>query len=113
MSVTRRLARLRVPLGFAFGIAVVWLATPCWTSLVWGLPIAALGEALRIWAAGRGEPDHHDPEREAERDAEARQPAGDAHLSFSFMRSSRRSTAALTSSAPRSPRHHAAAVHRR
>ena len=52
MSVTRRLARLRVPLGFAFGIAVVWLATPCWTSLVWGLPIAALGEALRIWAAG-------------------------------------------------------------
>ena len=52
MSVTRRLARLRVPLGFAFGIMVMWLATPCWTSLVWGLPIAALGESLRIWAAG-------------------------------------------------------------
>ena len=52
MSVTRRLARLRVPLGFAFGIVVIWLATPCWTSLAWGLPIAALGEALRIWAAG-------------------------------------------------------------
>jgi protein-S-isoprenylcysteine O-methyltransferase Ste14 len=52
VSVTRRLARLRVPLGFAFAIVVVWLATPSWTSLQWGLPIAALGEALRVWAAG-------------------------------------------------------------
>jgi len=52
VSVTRRLARLRVPLGFAFGILVAWLATPSWASLAWGLPVAALGEALRIWAAG-------------------------------------------------------------
>jgi protein-S-isoprenylcysteine O-methyltransferase Ste14 len=52
MSVTRRLARLRVPLGFAFAVVVVWIATPTWTSLAWGLPIAALGEALRVWAAG-------------------------------------------------------------
>ena len=52
MSVTRRLARLRVPLGFAFAIVVVWIATPTGTSLAWGLPIAALGEALRVWAAG-------------------------------------------------------------
>lgn len=52
MSVTRRLARLRVPLGFAFAIVVAWLATPSWTSLAWGLPIAGIGEALRIWAAG-------------------------------------------------------------
>ena len=52
MSVTRRLARLRVPLGFAFGILVAWLATPSWLSLAWGLPIAGAGEALRIWAAG-------------------------------------------------------------
>jgi protein-S-isoprenylcysteine O-methyltransferase Ste14 len=52
VSVTRRLARLRVPLGFAFAIVVVWIATPTWTSLAWGLPIAALGEALRFWAAG-------------------------------------------------------------
>jgi protein-S-isoprenylcysteine O-methyltransferase Ste14 len=43
---------LRVPLGFAFAIVVVWLAAPTWTSLQWGLPIAALGEALRVWAAG-------------------------------------------------------------
>jgi protein-S-isoprenylcysteine O-methyltransferase Ste14 len=52
VSVTRRLARLRVPLGFLFAIVVMWLATPTWRTLAWGLPIAALGEALRIWAAG-------------------------------------------------------------
>ena len=52
MSFTRRLARLRVPLGFLSAIVVMWLATPTWTTLAWGLPIAALGEALRIWAAG-------------------------------------------------------------
>ena len=52
MSVTRRLARLRVPLGFLFGIVVIWIATPTVTTLAWGLPIAALGELLRIWAAG-------------------------------------------------------------
>jgi protein-S-isoprenylcysteine O-methyltransferase Ste14 len=52
VSVTRRLARLRVPLGFVFAIIVMWLATPTWRTLAWGLPIAALGEALRIWAAG-------------------------------------------------------------
>ena len=52
MSFTRRLARLRVPLGFVSAIVVMWLATPTWQTLAWGLPIAALGEALRIWAAG-------------------------------------------------------------
>ena len=52
MSVLRRLARLRVPLGFAFACVVIWLATPTPDTLAWGLPIAALGEALRIWAAG-------------------------------------------------------------
>lgn len=52
MSVTRRLARLRVPLGFLFAIVVMWLAAPTWRTLAWGLPIAAIGEALRIWAAG-------------------------------------------------------------
>ena len=52
MSFTRRLARLRVPLGFVFAAVVMWLATPTWPTLAWGLAIAALGEALRIWAAG-------------------------------------------------------------
>ena len=52
MSLTRRLARLREALGFVFAIVVIWIATPTWESLAWGLPIAALGEALRFWAAG-------------------------------------------------------------
>jgi protein-S-isoprenylcysteine O-methyltransferase Ste14 len=49
---TRKLARARVPLGFAFGIIVLWLARPTPLLLTIGLPIALLGEALRVWAAG-------------------------------------------------------------
>jgi hypothetical protein len=48
----RRLARLRVPFGFACGLAVLWLAQPTWTTLAAGAGIAACGEALRVWAAG-------------------------------------------------------------
>jgi protein-S-isoprenylcysteine O-methyltransferase Ste14 len=51
-SWVRKLARARVPLGFAFGILVLWLASPTPTLLLIGLPIALLGEALRVWAAG-------------------------------------------------------------
>lgn len=47
-----RLARLRVPLGFAFGALVWWLASPTPASLPVGVAIAAVGEAIRIWAAG-------------------------------------------------------------
>jgi len=47
-----RLARLRVPLGFASAIVVLWLAQPTRASLVWGTSIATIGEALRVWAAG-------------------------------------------------------------
>ncbi|HXT71709.1 MAG TPA: isoprenylcysteine carboxylmethyltransferase family protein [Vicinamibacterales bacterium] len=46
------LARLRVPLGFAFAIAAFYLAAPTQTSMCLGFAIAAVGEALRIWAAG-------------------------------------------------------------
>jgi protein-S-isoprenylcysteine O-methyltransferase Ste14 len=48
----RRIARLRVPLGFLFGIIVLWLATPTSTTLVIGAAIAIAGEIIRIWAAG-------------------------------------------------------------
>src|SRR5262245_2562960 len=51
-SWVRRLARARVPLGFVFGLVVLWLATPTPTLLLIGLPIALIGEALRVWAAG-------------------------------------------------------------
>jgi protein-S-isoprenylcysteine O-methyltransferase Ste14 len=46
------LARARVPLGFVFAVAVLWLAQPTRASLGWGVVIAAIGEGLRIWAAG-------------------------------------------------------------
>jgi len=32
--------------------AFLWLASPTWTALAIGLPISALGLALRAWAAG-------------------------------------------------------------
>ncbi|MEQ1869833.1 MAG: isoprenylcysteine carboxylmethyltransferase family protein [Vicinamibacterales bacterium] len=51
-DVVRRLARLRVPLGFAFAVLVFLLARPTPAFLVWGGLVAAIGEALRIWAAG-------------------------------------------------------------
>ena len=48
----RRLARLRVPLGFACAGLALWLARPTITSVAVGMAIALAGEALRIWAAG-------------------------------------------------------------
>jgi protein-S-isoprenylcysteine O-methyltransferase Ste14 len=49
---TRRLARLRVPLGFVFGAAVLYLARPTWTSIALGTAVGVLGEGIRFWAAG-------------------------------------------------------------
>jgi hypothetical protein len=46
------LARLRTRLGLVFGVAAFWLAQPTPRSIAIGAAIAALGEALRIWAAG-------------------------------------------------------------
>lgn len=48
----RRIARLRVPLGFLFGIVVLWLAQPTRQTLLVGGAIAVIGEMIRIWAAG-------------------------------------------------------------
>jgi hypothetical protein len=50
--INRALARRRVPLGFLCAIVVLWFARPTGWSLVWGGLTAALGEALRVWAAG-------------------------------------------------------------
>jgi protein-S-isoprenylcysteine O-methyltransferase Ste14 len=52
MTVQGRIARLRVPLGFLFGVFVLWLAHPTWRTLAAGALIAAAGEAIRVWAAG-------------------------------------------------------------
>jgi protein-S-isoprenylcysteine O-methyltransferase Ste14 len=48
----RPLARLRVPLGFAFAALAFWLAEPTVSSAGRGLLVALIGQALRIWAAG-------------------------------------------------------------
>jgi protein-S-isoprenylcysteine O-methyltransferase Ste14 len=48
----RRIARLRVTIGFMAGAVVLWLAEPTVRSLAIGAVVAALGEAVRVWAAG-------------------------------------------------------------
>jgi protein-S-isoprenylcysteine O-methyltransferase Ste14 len=46
------IARRRVALGFVCGAIAAWLAHPTSGSMIAGLAAAAIGEALRIWAAG-------------------------------------------------------------
>lgn len=48
----KRIARLRVPLGFLFGAVVLWLADPTPGTLASGGVVAVAGELVRIWAAG-------------------------------------------------------------
>lgn len=48
----KTLARLRVPLGFVFFGVAYWLASPSLTTLALGAAVAAIGQGLRIWAAG-------------------------------------------------------------
>jgi len=52
MTLVQTIARRRVPLGFLSAAVAMALATPTSTSLWVGGGIAALGEWLRIWAAG-------------------------------------------------------------
>jgi protein-S-isoprenylcysteine O-methyltransferase Ste14 len=47
-----RLARFRVPLGFLSGVLVLVLAHPRAGTLLAGLVVACIGEAVRVWAAG-------------------------------------------------------------
>lgn len=47
-----RVARWRVPLGFAAFAAAFWFAAPSPTTIVVGGLVAAIGQMLRIWAAG-------------------------------------------------------------
>lgn len=55
MSLAQRIARWRITLGFMFAAAVLWLAAPTRTSLLWGALVATAGELIRIWAAGHVE----------------------------------------------------------
>lgn len=52
MSFLRRIARLRVTIGFVCGALAIGLARPTRTSLIAGAAVALAGEAVRIWAAG-------------------------------------------------------------
>jgi hypothetical protein len=52
VHVMQLLARRRVTLGFAFAAVVLWFAQPTPPTLAAGAAIAALGEGLRVWAAG-------------------------------------------------------------
>ena len=52
MTFFRRVARLRVTIGFVSSILVLWLAHPNARSLAIGAVVAAIGEAIRVWAAG-------------------------------------------------------------
>jgi protein-S-isoprenylcysteine O-methyltransferase Ste14 len=45
-------SRLRVPAGWAAGIAALVLARPSARSLLMGLPLVLLGELVRLWASG-------------------------------------------------------------
>lgn len=51
-SVSRWLARRRVALGFVTAVVVILAAQPTWSSLAWGAAVGAIGEAIRVWAAG-------------------------------------------------------------
>jgi protein-S-isoprenylcysteine O-methyltransferase Ste14 len=55
VSAVRVLARYRVALGGLMALVTMWLARPTPASLVWGGAIAAIGAALRLWAAGHVE----------------------------------------------------------
>jgi len=48
----RSVARLRVPLGFVCAVIALWLARPSPASVLAGMSVAALGELIRLWAAG-------------------------------------------------------------
>jgi protein-S-isoprenylcysteine O-methyltransferase Ste14 len=47
-----RVARLRVATGFVLVAAFAWFSQPDFNSLIWGLPVSALGLLLRGWATG-------------------------------------------------------------
>lgn len=51
-DIAHRLARWRVPLGYVLGIVAFWFSDPTGRSLLVGGSVGAVGEALRVWAAG-------------------------------------------------------------
>ena len=52
LHVLFRIARGRVVTGFIVAAAAFAFARPTWQSILMGVPIALLGESVRVWAAG-------------------------------------------------------------
>ena len=48
----RKAARFRVQFGFVVAVLALVLARPTCRTLATGLPVAVIGEAIRLWAAG-------------------------------------------------------------
>jgi protein-S-isoprenylcysteine O-methyltransferase Ste14 len=74
------LARKRVPLGFLTAVATAVLAQPTWASWRAGLIVAAVGEVVRIWAAG-----HLEKSREVTRSGPYRWTAHPLYVGSSVM----------------------------
>jgi hypothetical protein len=74
------MARLRVPLGFIFGVVAFALAQPTRRSLAAGVAIACCGETIRMWAAG-----HLNKSREVTRSGPYRFAAHPLYLGSSVM----------------------------
>ena len=51
------MVRWRVPAGWLFGLLALWFAEPTGAYLIVGVSVAAIGEALRLWASGYLEKD--------------------------------------------------------
>jgi protein-S-isoprenylcysteine O-methyltransferase Ste14 len=84
-----------VPLGFVCGAIAFWLARPTLVSVVAGMTVAAVGELIRLWAAG-----HLDKGREITRSGpyrHVRHPlyAGSAIMGVGFMIAARTLSAAM------------------
>lgn len=89
------MTRLRVPLGFVCAAVAFWLARPTPRSLVVGMSVAAMGELIRVWAAG-----HIDKGREVTRSGPyryMRHPlyAGSTIMGLGFMIAARSLPAAI------------------
>jgi protein-S-isoprenylcysteine O-methyltransferase Ste14 len=48
----RKAAQFRVPIGFIVAALALAFARPTCRTLALGMPVAAIGEAIRVWAAG-------------------------------------------------------------
>lgn len=51
-NLSKHLARLRVPLSWAIGLVALYIANPTLPVFIAGVAVGALGQVIRVWAAG-------------------------------------------------------------